>query len=150
VPLNGKQKSYLRSLAHKLKPVVQIGHQGLTPGVLAALDAALERHELLKIKVAGDAEVDAADLGPKIEKATKSQVAQIIGHTLVVYRRRKENPKIVLPKDKPKRAQSAPAASAAYREDPEEDDDDDLEDDDEDEDDDDDDLEEDDEDGEEE
>jgi RNA-binding protein len=112
VPLTGKQKSHLRSLAHKLKPVVQIGHQGVTPGVLSALDTALERHELIKIKVAGEAEVDAADIGPQIEKATKSQVAQIIGHTLVVYRRRKEDPKIVLPKDKPKRA-GAPTTPAA-------------------------------------
>jgi RNA-binding protein len=111
LPLTGKQKSYLRSLAHKLKPVVQVGHQGVTPGVLAAMDVALDRHELIKVKVAGEAEVDAAEIGPQLEKATKSQVAQIIGHTLVVYRRRKENPKIVLPKDKPKRA-SAQAASA--------------------------------------
>jgi RNA-binding protein len=134
VPLTGKQKSYLRSLAHKLKPVVQIGHQGVTPGVVAALDVALDRHELVKVKVAGDAEVDASDIGPKLEKSTKSQVAQIIGHTLVVYRRRKENPKVVLPKDKPKRAAArpAPAAKAALEDDFEEDDDledDDLEDD---------------------
>lgn len=133
VPLTGKQKSYLRSLAHKLKPVVQIGHQGVTPGVVAALDVALERHELIKVKVAGDAEVDASDIGPKLEKSTKSQVAQIIGHTLVVYRRRKENPKVVLPKDKPKRAPArpAPAAKAALDDDLEDDDleDDDLEDD---------------------
>src|SRR5690349_9131036 len=53
-PLTGKQKSHLRSLAHALKPVVQIGHQGLTAGVVAALDVALERHELIKAKVAGD------------------------------------------------------------------------------------------------
>lgn len=112
LPLTGKQKSHLRSLAHKLKPVVQIGHQGVTKGVLSALEVALERHELIKVKVAGDAEVDAADIGPQIEKATKSQVAQIIGHTLVIYRRRKENPKIVLPKDKPKRAGAQPAKTA--------------------------------------
>jgi RNA-binding protein len=109
VPLTGKHKSFLRSLAHKLKPVVQIGHQGVTDGVLAALEVALDRHELIKVKVAGDAEVDASEIGPQIEKATKSQVAQIIGHTLVIYRRRAENPKIVLPRVKAK----APAASKA-------------------------------------
>jgi RNA-binding protein len=128
VPLTGKQKSYLRSLAHPLKPVVQIGHQGVTPGVLSALDEALERHELIKVKVAGDAEVDAADIGPKLEKATKSQVAQVIGHTLVIYRRRKENPKIVFPKAKPKRA--VPAASTAPVADDDDGADDDFEDDD--------------------
>jgi RNA-binding protein len=99
-PLTGKQKSYLRSLAHPLKPVVQIGHQGLTAGVLSALDAALEQHELIKLKVAGEAEVEASEIAPEIEKATGSQVAQLIGRTLVVYRRRQHEPKIVLPRAK--------------------------------------------------
>jgi RNA-binding protein len=127
VPLTGKHKSYLRSLAHKLKAVVQIGHQGVTEGVVSALEVALERHELIKVKVAGDAEVDANEIGPQIEKATKSQVAQIIGHTLVIYRRRAENPKIVLPRVKPKVAASAKVA-AAPAQDAEGDDDDDLDD----------------------
>jgi len=125
VPLTGKHKSYLRSLAHKLKPVVQIGHQGVTAGVLAAVDAALDKHELIKVKVSGEAEVDAGEIGPKLEKATKSQVAQVIGHTLVIYRRRQENPKIVLPKDKPKK--KAPAKVSHVE--PDEDDEDDFEDD---------------------
>lgn len=110
--LTGKHKSYLRSLAHSLKPVVQIGHQGLTAGVLSALDVALERHELLKVKVASDAEVDAEDLAPEIEKATGCRVAQLIGHTLVLYRRRQENPKIVLPRAKPAKKPLAAAAPA--------------------------------------
>jgi RNA-binding protein len=108
VPLTGKQKSHLRSLAHSLKPVVQVGHQGLTAGVVAALETALERHELIKVKVSGEAEVEAEELAPAIAKATHSQLAQIIGHTLVIYRRRDENPKIVLPKIKA--AKTAPAA----------------------------------------
>lgn len=109
VPLTGKHKSFLRALAHPLKPVVQIGHQGVTEGVIAALDVALERHELLKLKVAGEADADADEIAPQLEKATKSQLVQIIGRTLVLYRRRAENPKIVLPRSK---AAKAPAASA--------------------------------------
>jgi len=117
VPLTGKQKSHLRALAHKLKPVVQIGHQGLTEGVLSALEVALERHELIKIKVASEAEVEVTELGPEVEKATKGQVAQIIGHTLVVYRRREKDPKIVLPRVKPaKTGQLAKPARAAAAE----------------------------------
>lgn len=111
-PLTGKHKSYLRSLAHPLKPVVQIGRQGLTAGVLSALDLALERHELIKVKVAGDSEVDAAELGPEIEKQTGCRLAQIIGHTLVLYRRRQQDPKIALPRAKPAKPQSKPAAQA--------------------------------------
>jgi RNA-binding protein len=103
-PLTGKQKSHLRALAHKLKPVVQLGHQGLTEGVLAALDVALEKHELIKLKVAGEAEVDAEEIVPAIEKAARCQVAQLIGHTLVIYRRRERDPKIVLPRVKPPKA----------------------------------------------
>jgi RNA-binding protein len=104
VPLSGKQKSHLRSLAHPLKPVVQIGHQGLTDGVVAALEVALERHELIKVKVSAEAEVEASELAEGIEKATHSQVAQIIGRTVVLYRRREQSPKIVLPRAKPQAA----------------------------------------------
>jgi RNA-binding protein len=126
VPLTGKQKSHLRALAHKLKPVVQIGHHGLTEAVLSALDIALERHELIKVKISGDAELEAAELGPEVEKATKSQVAQIIGHTLVVYRRREKDPKIVLPRVKSAKAgQVAKPVQAAEPEDFGDDDDDD-------------------------
>ena len=110
VPLTGKQKSYLRSLAHKLKPVVQIGHHGVTEGVLAAVEVALERHELIKVKVASEAEVDAAEIAPQLEKGTKSQLAQLIGHTLVLYRRREKDPKISLPRIKTGAAKPAKAA----------------------------------------
>ena len=96
--LTGKQRSYLRALAHPLKPVVQIGHGGLTDAVLSAIDGALTTHELIKIKVSGDDEASAADLAPEIEQRTRSSVAQVIGKTLVVYRGRKKDPVIVLPK----------------------------------------------------
>jgi RNA-binding protein len=123
-PLTGKQRSYLRSLAHKLKPVVQVGHQGATEGVLAAVEVALERHELIKVKVSGEAEADAADVAPELEKGTRSQVAQIIGHTVVLYRRRDKDPKIVLPRIKPSGAgASKPPRAPAPRYDEDEDDD---------------------------
>ncbi len=110
VPLTGKQKSYLRSLAHKLKPVVQIGHHGVTEGVLAAVEVALEQHELIKVKVAGEADVDASEIAPELERGTKSQLAQLIGHTLVLYRRRDKDPKISLPRIKTGAAKPAKAA----------------------------------------
>ena len=96
--LTGKQRSFLRALAHSLKPVVQIGHGGLTDAVLTAIDGALATHELIKVRVTGNDEVSAADLSSEIEKQTRSSVAQVIGKTLVVYRARKKDPVIVLPK----------------------------------------------------
>ena len=78
--------------------MVQIGHAGLTAAVVSAIDAALENHELVKIKVASEAPESAEAVALLVEKATRSNVAQVIGRTLVLYRRRKEDPRIVLPK----------------------------------------------------
>jgi RNA-binding protein len=95
--LSGKQRGYLRALAHSRKPIVHIGHGGLTDAVLTAIDGALVIHELIKIRVTGNEEVSASELAPEIEKRTRSRVAQVIGKTLVVYRGRKKDPGIILP-----------------------------------------------------
>jgi RNA-binding protein len=128
-PLTGKQKSFLRSLAHKLKPVVQVGRQGATEAVLAAVEVALEQHELIKVKVSGESEADVIEVAPALEKGTFSQVAQIIGHTVVLYRRRDKDPKIVLPRIKPAKAGASKpprhvAGEAAEFDDDDDDDDD--------------------------
>lgn len=115
--LTGKQRSYLRALAHPLKPLVQIGHGGLTDAVLAAIEAALLVHELIKVRVTGNDEMSASELALEVEKRTRSSVAQVIGKTLVVYRGRKKDPVIVLPqadgtpgKQLAKRAKTAKAS----------------------------------------
>ncbi len=95
--LTGKQRSFLRALAHPLKPIVQIGHGGLTDAVLTAIDGALHTHELIKVRVTGNEELSASELALEVEKRTRSSVAQVIGKTLVVYRGRKKDPVIVLP-----------------------------------------------------
>jgi len=77
--------------------VVQIGHGGLTEAVLAAIEAALVIHELIKVRVTGNDEMSASALAPEVEKSTRSSVAQVIGKTLVVYRGRKKDPVIILP-----------------------------------------------------
>jgi len=112
--LTGKQRSYLRALAHPLKPVVQIGHGGLTDAVLAAIEGALAIHELIKVRVTGNEEMSASELAPEVEKRTHSSVAQVIGKTLVVYRGRKKDPVIILPQadGTPGRQVAKPAKSA--------------------------------------
>jgi RNA-binding protein len=112
--LTGKQQSFLRALAHPLKPLVQIGHGGLTDAVLTAIDQALQVHELIKIRVTGNDELSVSEIAPEIAKRTRSSVAQVIGKTLVVYRGRKKDPVIVLPKAdaKPKKAAGAKSPTA--------------------------------------
>ena len=113
--LTGKQRSFLRALAHPLKPLVQIGHGGLTDAVLKAIDGALQIHELIKVRVTGNDELSADELAPEIEKKTRSSVAQVIGKTLVVYRGRKKDPVIVLPQAGAKPAKSGAAKTKTVK-----------------------------------
>lgn len=96
-PLTGKQRRFLRGLGHALKPVVQVGHAGLTEPVLKAIDLALETHELIKIKVAAEGGDGADALVEPLEQRARTAVAQVVGKTLLVYRGRKKQPAIVLP-----------------------------------------------------
>ena len=98
VALTAAQTRFLRGQAHDLKALLQIGNKGVTPAFLAELDAVLEQHELVKVKVAGeDREARDAMIGELAEKADAALV-QRIGHTAVLYRPSKERRQIVLPR----------------------------------------------------
>lgn len=86
--LTGKQKRHLRGLGHALSPVVMVGHEGLTEAVLAKTRTELEHHELVKVKVLGSGEVGARDLGPALAEASGSALVQVLGGTVLLYRRR--------------------------------------------------------------
>lgn len=97
MPLKGKQARYLRSLAHALKPVVMVGSAGLTDAVERKVDAELENHELIKVKVLEGAPLSAKEAAVLLEARLGALVAQVIGRTVVLYRQRAEDPEIVLP-----------------------------------------------------
>lgn len=97
ISLSTKQKQYLKSLAHHLNPVVMLGNNGLTEGVLAEIDNALAHHELIKVKIAGaDREMKQLIIDA-IVRESQACVVQTIGHILVLYRAAKE-PQIQLPR----------------------------------------------------
>jgi RNA-binding protein len=98
VTLSGKQRRHLRSLAHHLDPVVQLGRKGTTDAVLQQLDDALETHELLKVRLGRDCPQTSPETASWIEAHLAAEVVQIVGHVLVVYRRRAEDPTIELPR----------------------------------------------------
>ncbi len=88
--LTNKQKQHLKGLAHSLKPVVQLGANGLTEGVLAEIDNALAHHELIKVKVAtSDREMKKLII-EAIVRETESVKVQTIGHVLVIYKQSDE------------------------------------------------------------
>ena len=95
--LSTKQKQFLKGLAHHLSPVVMLGGNGLTEGVLAEIDNALNHHELIKVKIAGADRETKQLIIDAIVRETQSSNVQTIGHILVLYRPNEEG-KIQLPR----------------------------------------------------
>ena len=84
--ITAKQKRYLRGLAHGRKVVVTVGGKGLSDSLLMELHAALDHHELLKIKLPALPKTERDRLLRSISAATDSEVIQAIGHTGVIFR----------------------------------------------------------------
>lgn len=94
--LTGKQKNYLRGIAHNLNPVVMVGSKGLSDAVMEEVELALSQHELIKIKLPSDRKSEKVSLLAQITGKSNSEPVQLIGRIGVVYRANTE-PKIALP-----------------------------------------------------
>lgn len=88
--LTGKQKSHLRGLAQSIKPLFQIGKDGLTEAIRKNVRDYLLKNELMKVSVLETAPMDAKDFTPYFEEMGIS-VVQVIGRQIVLY---KDNPKL--------------------------------------------------------
>jgi RNA-binding protein len=101
--LKGYQKKYLKGLAHGMKPLVFVGQKGLSPTVNKAVDASLEKHELIKVKFIDFKEKEQKkEMVGVIEKETESELVGMIGHIAIFYRQQRdpEKRKIDVPKRK--------------------------------------------------
>ena len=97
--MTSKQRAYLKSLAMTMDPIFQIGKASLTPENTKAIAEALEARELIKISVLQNCMDDPKELAQMVAERTKSQVVQVIGKKIVLYKDGKENKKkIMLPK----------------------------------------------------
>jgi RNA-binding protein len=96
--LIGSQRKYLRGLAHNLRPVIQVGKNGITPELIKAVDEALESHELIKVKFV-DFKEEKKVLSQEIGQRTLSEAVGLIGNIAMFYRQHpdKEKRKITLP-----------------------------------------------------
>ena len=93
-----KQRAYLKSLAMTMDPILQIGKSSVTPEVTASVAEALEARELIKIHVLQNCADDVRQLAEILAERTHSQVVQVIGKKIVLYKEGKdEKKKIVLP-----------------------------------------------------
>jgi RNA-binding protein len=87
--LKGSQRKWLRGQAHALRPLVQIGRNGLTAGTLREIDFALETHELIKVQAVAPKE-EKQEMAGTIEAELGAETVGMIGHILILYRRQSD------------------------------------------------------------
>ncbi|MGN0322714.1 MAG: ribosome assembly RNA-binding protein YhbY [Oliverpabstia sp.] len=96
--MTSKQRAYLKSLAMNTEPILQIGKSSLTPEFTASVKEALEARELIKISVLQNCMDDPRQMAQMLAERTGSQVVQVIGKKIVLYKEgKKEKKKIQLP-----------------------------------------------------
>lgn len=95
--LTGKQKRYLRKEAHHLKPVFQVGKQGVNDNLIHQVHEYLEKNELMKVSILQNCSEDKKTVSKQLEQAAEATVVQIIGNNIVLYKPSAENKTIELP-----------------------------------------------------
>ena len=89
--LTGKQKQFFKKEAHSLKPIFQIGKGGLSDEMIHQIQMAVEKRELIKIALLQNTDEEATEVAVELEQQTGAIVVQVIGHTVVLYKKaRKE------------------------------------------------------------
>jgi RNA-binding protein len=99
--LTTRQKQFLKGLAHPLAPLVQIGKEELSPGVLETVKTELMNHELIKVKIGSNCGLEKHSTSTTIAEQTASTLVQLIGKTIVLYKpnpKRAKEKRIFLPK----------------------------------------------------
>ncbi|MED3914485.1 ribosome assembly RNA-binding protein YhbY [Priestia megaterium] len=98
--LTGKQKRFLRSKAHHLNPIFQVGKGGVNENMIGQIADALEARELLKVSILQNCDEDRDMVAARLTKGTKAELVQVIGNTIVLYKESRENKQLMLPKVK--------------------------------------------------
>ena len=96
--MTSKQRAYLKGLAMKLDPVFNVGKSSITPEFTSAIAEVLETRELIKISVLKNWLDEPREIAEVLAERTHSQVVQVIGKKIVLYKESKDNKKIELPK----------------------------------------------------
>lgn len=96
--MTSKQRAYLKSLAMTMDPIINIGKSSVTPELVASVEEAIEKRELIKLGVLKNCVDDPKAIAETIAERTKSQVVQVIGKKIVLYRKNHKKPKIELPR----------------------------------------------------
>lgn len=96
--MTSKQRAYLKGLAMTMDPILNVGKSSVTPELVESVSEAIKKRELIKIGVLKNCMDDPREIAETIAARTKSQVVQVIGKKIVLYKKNNDNPKIQLPK----------------------------------------------------
>lgn len=96
--MTSKQRAYLKGIAMKSDTIFQIGKASVTPEIVEAVLELFNTHELIKIAVLKNCADDTKEIATVVAERTHSQIVQVIGKKIVLYKPFKKNPKIILPK----------------------------------------------------
>lgn len=88
--MTSKQRAVLKGLAMKIDPIYQIGKASITPEFTTGISEALEARELIKISVLNNCADDPKELAQILAERTGSQVVQVIGKKIILYRQSKK------------------------------------------------------------
>ena len=95
--LTGKQRQFLKGLAHPLSPIVRVGKGGVTESVVAETKKSLHAHELIKVRIDVEDSSDRRAMAEQLADAADAHIAGAIGKIAILYRERDEEPEIKLP-----------------------------------------------------
>ncbi|MED1863168.1 ribosome assembly RNA-binding protein YhbY [Fictibacillus nanhaiensis] len=95
--LTGKQKRFLRSKAHHIQPIFQVGKGGVNTNLVKQVDEALEARELIKVSVLQNCEDDKDTVASQLSSGSKAELVQVIGSTIVLYKESVNQKRIQLP-----------------------------------------------------
>ncbi len=94
--MTSKQRAYLKGLAMNLDTILHIGKSSVTPEFCESVREALDARELIKLNVLKNCMDDPKEIAQVLAERTNSEVVQVIGRKVVLYKPSKENPKIIL------------------------------------------------------
>ena len=97
MPLSAKQKRYLRGLGHHIDPVLKTGKEGLSDTMLLEIHEALEKDELIKVKI-GKGPLHRKDAVEILTHKLSGEVVQLLGKNILLFRQKKDESRIHLPK----------------------------------------------------
>ena len=96
--MTSKQRAYLKSLAMKIDPVFRVGKDNISPELIEGVREAIDARELIKIAVLQNCMDDPKEVAQTLAERTRSEVVQVIGKKIVLYKESRDHKKIQLPK----------------------------------------------------